>query len=72
MYKNFLIVLFFILITNPVFPAGSSGGSSSGGDAKPVSQYEIAVKMINKAKNSKKKIKQIKHKNITRKLLDIF
>ena len=50
MYKNFLIVLFFILITNPVFPAGSSGGSSSGGDAKPVSQYEIAVKMINKAK----------------------
>ena len=50
MIKKFLTVLLFVLITNPVFSAGSSGGSSSGGDAIPVSQYQIGEKMINKAK----------------------
>ena len=47
MYKKILIVLLFVLITSPVFSAGSSGGSS-GGDAKPVTQYEIALKMVDK------------------------
>ena len=56
MYKKILIVLLFVLITSPVFSAGSSGGSS-GGDAKPVTQYEIALKMINKAKKFEKKNK---------------
>ena len=56
MYKKILIVLLFVLITNPVFSAGSSGGSS-GGDAKPVTQYEIALKMISKAKKFEKKNK---------------
>ena len=56
MYKKILIVLLFALITSPVFSAGSSGGSS-GGDAKPVTQYEIALKMINKAKKFEKKNK---------------
>jgi len=71
MCKKVLTVLLFILITSPVFSAGSSGGSSGGGEAKPVSQYQIGEKMIIKQKNLKKKIKQIKHKNITKKLLDI-
>ena len=57
MYKKFLSVLLFILITSPAFSAGSSGGSGSGGETKPVSQYEIAVKMINKAKKFEKKNK---------------
>ena len=56
MIKKFLTVLLFVLITSPVFSAGSSGGSS-GGDAKPVTQYEIALKMINKAKKFEKKNK---------------
>ena len=56
MYKKILIFLLFILITSPVFSAGSSGGSS-GGDAKPATQYEIALKMINKAKKFEKKNK---------------
>ena len=56
MYKKILIVLLFVLITSPVFSAGSSGGSS-GGDSKPVTQYEIALKMINKAKKFEKKNK---------------
>ena len=62
MYKKFLTVLLFILITSPAFSAGSSGGSSSG-EAKPVSQYEIAVKMINKAKKFEKKNKTDKAQN---------
>ena len=57
MYKKLLTVLLFVLITSPVFSAGSSGGSGSGGETKPVSQYEIAVKMINKAKKFEKKNK---------------
>ena len=56
MYKKILIVILFVLITSPVFSAGSSGGSS-GGDTKPVTQYEIALKMINKAKKFEKKNK---------------
>ena len=71
MYKKILTILLFVFITSPVFSAGSSGGSGSGGEAKPVSQYQIGEKMINKAKKFEKRIKQIKHKNITRKLLDI-
>ena len=57
MYKKFLIFLLSVLITSPAFSAGSSGGSGSGGETKPVSQYEIAVKMINKAKKFEKKNK---------------
>ena len=56
MYKKLLIVLLFVLITSQAYSAGSSGGSS-GGEAKPVSQYEIAVKMIKKAKKFEKKNK---------------
>ena len=56
MYKKFLTVLLFVLITSPVFSAGSSGGSSGDG-AKPVSQYQIGEKMINKAKKFEKKNK---------------
>ena len=57
MYKKFLIFLLSVLIISPAFSAGSSGGSGSGGETKPVSQYEIAVKMINKAKKFEKKNK---------------
>ena len=57
MIKKFLTVLLFVLITSPVFSAGSSGGSGSGGEAKPVSQYQIGEKMINKAKQFEKKNK---------------
>ena len=57
MCKKVLTVLLFILITSPVFSAGSSGGSSGGGEAKPVSQYQIGEKMINKAKKFEKKNK---------------
>ena len=56
MCKKFLTVLLFVLITSPVFSAGSSGGSSVDG-AKPVSQYQIGEKMINKAKKFEKKNK---------------
>ena len=57
MIKKFLTVLLFVLITSPAFSAGSSGGSGSGGEAKPVSQYQIVEKMINKAKKFEKKNK---------------
>ena len=57
MYKKFLTVLLFVLITSPVFSAGSSGGSDGGGEGKPVSQYQIAEKMIKKAKKFEKKNK---------------
>ena len=57
MYKRFLIVLMFVLIAGPAFSAGGSGGSSGGGEAKPVSQYQIAEKMIKKAKKFEKKNK---------------
>ena len=57
MCKKFLTVLLFVLITSPVFSAGSSGGSSGGGETKPVSQYQIGEKMINKAKKFEKKNK---------------
>ena len=57
MYKKFLTVLLFVFITSPVFSAGSSGGSGSGGETKPVSQYQIGEKMINKAKKFEKKNK---------------
>jgi len=57
MYKKFLTVLLFVFITSPVFSAGSSGGSGSVGETKPVSQYQIGEKMINKAKKFEKKNK---------------
>ena len=59
MYKKFLIILLFVMITSPVYSAGGDGGSSGGGDdkPKPVTQYEIAVKMIKKAKKFEKKDK---------------
>ena len=57
MIKKILTVLLFVLITNPAFSAGSSGGSGSGGETKPVSQYQIGEKMINKAKKFDKKNK---------------
>ena len=56
MYKKLLTVLLFVLITSQAFSAGSSGGSG-GGETKPISQYEIAVKMIDKAKKFEKKNK---------------
>ena len=57
MYKKFLSVLLFILITSPAFSAGSSGGSSGGGEEKPITQYQVAEKMIKKAKKFEKKNK---------------
>ena len=57
MYKKFLTVLLFVLITSPAFSAGSSGGSSGGGEEKPITQYQIAEKMIKKAKKFEKKNK---------------
>ena len=57
MYKKFLTVLLYVLITSSAFSAGSSGGSGGDGGAKPVSQYQIAEKMINKAKKFEKKNK---------------
>ena len=57
MYKKFLIVLLFVLITSPAFSAGSSGGSSGGGEEKPITQYQVAEKMIKKAKKFEKKNK---------------
>ena len=54
--KKFLTVLLFVLIISPAFSAGSSGGSS-GGDAKALTQYEIALRLINKAKKFEKKNK---------------
>ena len=56
-YRKFLTVLLFVLMTGPAFSAGGSGGSGGGEEAKPASQYEIAVKMINKAKKFEKKNK---------------
>ena len=57
MYKKILTVLLFVFITSPVFSAGSSGGSGSGAETKPVNQYQIGEKMINKAKKFEKKNK---------------
>ena len=54
--KKFLTVLLFVSIISPAFSAGSSGGSS-GGDAKTLTQYEIALRLINKAKKFEKKNK---------------
>ena len=50
MYKRILIFLLFVLITSPVFSAGSSGGSGDGGEAKPLTQFQIAEKMIQQIK----------------------
>ena len=56
MLKKFLTVLLFVLTTFSAYSAG--GGGTGGGDKeKPVSQYEIAVKMIKKAKKFEKKNK---------------
>ena len=71
MIKKFLTVLLFVLITSPAFSAGSSGGSSGDG-AKPVSQYQIGEKMINKAKKFEKKNKQTKAKNAYKKAIENF
>ncbi len=63
MIKKFLNVLLFVLITFPAFSAGSGGGTGSGDggktneQGKPVTQYQIAEKMINKAKKFEKKNK---------------
>ena len=57
MFKKFLIFLLFVLITSPTFSAGGSGGSSSGGEEKPKTQYQVAEKMIQKAKKFEKKNK---------------
>ena len=57
MYKKFLSVLLFVLITSQAFSAGSSGGSSGGGEEKPITQYQVAEKMIKKAKKFEKKNK---------------
>ena len=57
MFKKYLIVLLLVLITSPAYSAGGGGGSGDEDKTKPVSQYEIAVKMINKAKKFEKKNK---------------
>ena len=57
MYKKFLIILLFVLIASPVFSAGSGGSSGGGEEGKPVTQYQIAEKMIKKAKKFEKKNK---------------
>ena len=57
MLKKFLIILLFFLITSPAFSAGGSGGSGGGEESKPVTQYQIAEKMIKKAKKFEKKNK---------------
>ena len=57
MFKKFLIILLFVLITSPAFSAGGSGGSGGGEESKPVTQYQIAEKMIKKAKKFEKKNK---------------
>ena len=56
MIKKLITVLLFVLIAGSAYSAGSSGGSSGDG-AKPVSQYQIGEKMINKAKKFEKKNK---------------
>ncbi len=56
MYKKFLTVLLFVLIANYSYSAGGGGGGEED-KTKPVSQYEIAVKMIKKAKKLEKKNK---------------
>ena len=57
MLKKFLIILLFVLTTSAAFSAGSSGGSGDGGEAKPLTQFQIAEKMIKKAKKFEKKNK---------------
>ena len=57
MFKKLITVLLFVLIAGSAYSAGSSGGSSGGGETKPVSQYQIGEKMINKAKKFEKKNK---------------
>ena len=57
MYKKLLTILLFVLIYSPAFSAGGSGGSGGGEESKPVTQYQIAEKMIKKAKKFEKKNK---------------
>ncbi len=57
MFKKLITVLLFVLIAGSAYSAGSSGGSSGGGETKPVSQYQIAEKIIKKAKKFEKKNK---------------
>ena len=57
MFKKFLTILLFVLITSAAFSAGGSGGSGGGEESKPVTQYQIAEKMIKKAKKFEKKNK---------------
>ena len=57
MFKKFLTVLLFVLIAFSAYSAGGGGGSGGGDKEKPVTQYEIAVKMIKKAKKFEKKNK---------------
>ena len=56
-HKKFLIILLFVLIASPAFSAGGGGGSGGGEEGKPVTQYQIAEKMIKKAKKFEKKNK---------------
>ena len=57
MYKKFLTILFFVLIAGSAYSAGGDGGSGGGDKAKPITQYQIAEKMIKKAKKFEKKNK---------------
>ena len=57
MCKKLLTILLFVLIYSPAFSAGGSGGSGGGEESKPVTQYQIAEKMIKKAKKFEKKNK---------------
>ena len=65
MYKKFLAVLIFVMLTGPVFPAGSGGTGTGSGDGgkknlelgERITQYQVGEKMINKAKKFEKKNK---------------
>ena len=60
MFKKFLVVLLFVFIASPAFSAGSGGEvikNTASSGVKPMSQYQIAEKMIKKAKKFEKKNK---------------
>jgi len=57
MIKKLITVLLFVLVTYSAYSAGGDGGSGGGDSTKPVTQYQIAEKMIKKAKKLEKKNK---------------
>ena len=63
MIKKLITVLLFVLVTYSAYSAGGDGGSGGGDSTKPVTQYQIAEKMIKKAKKLEKKNKTDKAQN---------